>query len=61
MTSVSKSLYSDKLDDIMNKNSNTYHGKIKMKPVDVYSNTYIDFNKENDEEDPKFDMYYQWY
>ena len=32
MTSVPKNVYTDKLDDIVNKCSNSYH--IKMKPVD---------------------------
>ena len=27
-----------------------------MKPVDVKSSRYIDFNKENDEKDPKFEV-----
>ena len=35
MTSASKNLYIDKLDDIVNKYNNTYHNIIKMKPVDV--------------------------
>ena len=47
MTSVSTNVYSDKLDNIVNKYNNTYHRTIKMKPVDVTSNTYIHFNKEN--------------
>ena len=34
LTSVSKNLYIDKLDDIVNKYNNTYHSTIKMKPVD---------------------------
>ena len=34
----------DKLDDIVNKCSNTYHRTIKMKSADVMSNTHIDFN-----------------
>ena len=42
MTSISKNVYNDKLDNIVNKYSNTYHSTIKMKPVDVKSNTYID-------------------
>ena len=54
MTSVSKSVYIDKLDDIVNKCNNTYHGIIKMKPVDVKSNTYIDSSKEINNEDSKF-------
>ena len=37
-----KNVYIDKLDDIVNKYNNTYHSTIKMKPVDVKSNTYID-------------------
>ena len=45
MTSVSKNVYIDKLDDVVNKYNSTYHRTIKMKPVDVKDNTYIDFNK----------------
>ena len=44
MTSVSKSIYIDKLVDIVNKYNNTYHSTIKMKPIAVNSNTYIDSN-----------------
>ena len=54
MTSVSKNVYIDKLDDIVNKYNNTYHSTIKMKPVDVKSNTYIDSSKEINDKDPKF-------
>ena len=42
MTSISKNVYVDKLDDIVNEYNNTYHRTIKMKPVDVKDNTYID-------------------
>ena len=35
MTSVLKNVYIDKLDGIVNKYNNLYHGTIKMKPVDV--------------------------
>ena len=54
MTSLSKNVYIDKLDDIVNKYYNTYHSTIKMKPVDIKSNTYINFSKEINDEDPKF-------
>ena len=55
MTSISKNIYTDKLDDIVNKCNNAYHNTIKMKPVDVKSNTYIDSSKEINEKDhPKF-------
>ena len=40
MTSVSKNVYIDKLDDIVNKYNNTYHSTIKIKPADVKSNIY---------------------
>ena len=41
MTSVSKNVYINKLDDIVNKCNSTYHSTNKMKPVDAESNTYI--------------------
>ena len=54
MISALKNVYVDKLDDIVNKYNNTYHSTIKMKPVDVKSNTYIDSSKEINDKDPKF-------
>ena len=54
MTSISKNVYIDKLDDIVNKYNNTYHSTIKIKPVDVKSNTRIDASKEIDNKNPKF-------
>ena len=43
MTSISKNLYIDKLDDIVGNEYNMYHRKIMMKPIDVEDNKYIDF------------------
>ena len=59
MTSVSKNVYIDKLDDMVNEYNNTYHRTIKMKPVDVKDNTYIDSMELHSTElhsnkDPKF-------
>ena len=54
MILVSENVYIDQLADIANKCNNTYHSTIKMKPVDVKSSTYIDFYKENNKEDSKF-------
>ena len=54
MTSISKNLYIGKLDDMVNKYNITYHSTIKMKPVDVKFNTYIDCSKETNNKDPKF-------
>ena len=42
MTLISKNVYIDKLDDIVNEYNNTYRRTIKMKPVDVKDNKYID-------------------
>ena len=54
ITSVSKNVYIDKLDDIVNKYNNSYHSTIKMKPVDIKSSTFIDSNKDINNKDPKF-------
>ena len=50
MTSISKNVYIDKLDDIVKEYSKTYHTTIKMKPIDV-----IDFVVENNDKNPKSD------
>ena len=54
MTSVSKNVYIDNLDDIVGEYNNTYHRIIKMKPVDDKDNRYIDFKKEVSDKDSKF-------
>ena len=51
--SISKNVFVDKLDDIVNKFNNTYK-IIKMKPVDINPSMYIDFNEGNNTEGPKF-------
>ena len=45
MSSVSKNVYIDKLDDMVDEYNNTYHRTIQMKPVDAKDNTYIHFKK----------------
>ena len=54
MTSISKNVYIDKIDDIVNRWNNTYHRTIEIKPVDVKPSTYSDSSKEIDNEYPKF-------
>ena len=54
MTSRSKNVYIDKLDNIVNEYNNSYHRTIKMKPIDVKDNTYINIDKEVNDNDPKF-------
>ena len=56
-TSISKNVYINKLEDTVNK-YNTYHSTIKMKSVDLKSSTYIDFNKENNKKNLKFEIGY---
>ena len=52
MTSTSKNVYIDKLDDIVNKYNNRKHKTVKMKPVDDKDNTYIAFDKEVHDKGP---------
>ena len=54
MTSISKNVYIDKLNAIVNKDNNTYHTTIKMKPIDVEDNMYTNTNKEFNYKYPKF-------
>ena len=54
MTSISKNVYIDKLNYIVNEYNNTYHRTIKIKLVENKDNTYIDFPKEVNEKDPNF-------
>ena len=46
MTSLSKNMYIDKLDDIVNKYNNTYHNTIKRKPFLVKPCTFIESSEE---------------
>ena len=54
MNSISKNVYIDKLDDIVNQYNNAHHRTIKMKPVDVKDNTFIDFKIEVNDKDSKY-------
>ena len=54
MTAVSNNVYFDVLDDIVNKYNNTVHRTIKMKPIDVISDFYAEYNEDSNEKDPKF-------
>ena len=54
MAAVSKNVDFDVLDDIFDKYNNAYHKFIKMKPVDVKSNFYAEYNVDSVAKDPKF-------
>ena len=56
MTSISRNMYSDELDDMVNECNDTYHRTTKTKPVDVKSSAYIDFGVINNEKNPKFEV-----
>ena len=53
---MSKNVYIDKLDDIVNKYNNTYHRTIIMKPAEVKSSTYVNSSKETNDKAPKFEI-----
>ena len=57
MTSLSKNLYMDKLDDIVGEYNNRYHRAIKTKPVEGKDTRYIDFKNEVNDKDPKFKVF----
>ena len=54
MTSTSRNVFIDKLDDILNEYNNICHRKIKMKPIDVKDNIHMHSIKEFNDKDPKF-------
>ena len=54
MTVVSKNVYIDKLDDVINEYNNNTYRTIKMKSIEVKDHTYIDSVKEVNDKDPKF-------
>ena len=54
ITAVSKNVYYDVLDDIVNKYNNTVHRAVKIKPIDVTSYSYAECNEDSNEEGPIF-------
>ena len=52
MTSISKNVYIDKLDDIIDKYNNAYHRTVKIKPIDKNSGIYFNFGVENIDKGP---------
>ena len=53
MNLISINVDIDKLDGMIEKYNNTYHRRIKMKPVDVKDNAYIESSQEFNDEDPR--------
>ena len=45
MTAISKNVYFDVLNDIVNKYNNTIHRTIKIKPIDVTDDSFAEYNE----------------
>ena len=58
MIAIWKNIYFDSLDDIVNKYNHTVHGTIKMKPIDVTSDSYTEYNEGSNKKVPKFKVGY---
>ena len=54
MAAISKNVYFDVLDDIVNKYNNTVHRTIKMKPIEVTGDSYVKYNEDFNKKEPKF-------
>ena len=59
MTATSKNVYFNVLNDIVDEYNNIYHKTIKMKPIDVKSDPFAEYNEESNEKDPKFIVEFQ--
>ena len=53
MAAVSKNIYFNTLDGVVNKYNNTVYGSIKMKPTDFTSDSYAEYNEDSNKKDPK--------
>ena len=54
MTAVSKNIYFDVLNHIVDEYNNTYHKTIKMKPIHVGDDSFSEYNEKSNEKEPKF-------
>ena len=57
MRAISKNVYFDVLDDIVNKNNNAVHRTIKMKSIDVTDDSYAEYNEDINKKDPKLNWW----
>ena len=57
MTTISKNVYIDVINHIVNIYNNTVHKTIKMKPIDVTGDSYVEYNEESNKKNPKFELY----
>ena len=57
MSGISKNVYFNVLNEIVYKYNKIYHKTIKMKPIDVKSDSFAEYNEESNEKDSKFEVY----
>ena len=58
MTAISKNVCFDVLDDIVNKYNNTVHRTIKMRPIDITDDSYVEYDENPNKKDLKFNIGY---
>ena len=54
MTNISRNVYYNVLNDIVETYNNTFHSSIKMKPINVENDSFAEYNEESNEKDSKF-------
>ena len=54
MNTISKNVYIDSLNDIVNRYNNTVHKTIKIKPIDVTGDFYVEYDEDFNKKGPKF-------
>ena len=53
ITTISKNMYFDVLEDVVNKYNNTVHRTIKMKPINVTNDSFAEYNEDSNKRNPK--------
>ena len=56
MVAISKNVYFNGLDDIINKCNNTVHRIVKMRPIDVTSDSYAEYNEDSNKKPPNLKL-----
>ena len=54
MTAISKNIYVDALDNIVDESNNTVHWTITIKPIEVTSDYHAEYNEDSNKKKPKF-------
>ena len=54
MSTISKNVYFDVLNDIVNKYNKAIHKTVNMKPIDITNNSYAEYSEDFNKKGPKF-------